>query len=327
MRGLIKCTYENCSFHLFLSLLTSLYNCFLHTIENRVFLRTDFNLTRFLPIIVTKGFIGNYENPESLMQNIILLLTAIVENIPSIADEASVPLVPCLLHYIRKGDVMQHCIRALGSCAVHGGPIFDKHCGQAVTLLLCLNESPNPAEELITEDMNLNMRDIVMHANSALFKIAVYRSHAMQGTGTIMLKNILGQMPIQFDLIEAKIVHKLFINLLERRDLRLLGPTTRLECLPEVCTVVYYGVLCCVALHCSVLYCTTATCTSSYLTSLYHDNLQLSTTITIYSIVTLLHCSLALYHICAGPDVTKLFSGSNIHSKSKVENRRRNKLY
>ena len=202
-----------------------------------------------------KGFISNYENPESLMQNIMLLLTAIVENIPSIAAEASVPLVPCLLHYIRKGDVMQHCVRALGSCAVYGGPIFDKHCGQAITLLLCLNESDNPAEELVTEEMNLNIRDIVVHANSALFKIAVFRGHAMQGTGTMMLKNILEQMPIQFDLIESKIVHKLFINLLEQRDLRLLGPTTKLECLPKVCVVLCCVVLCCVVVCCTALYC------------------------------------------------------------------------
>jgi hypothetical protein len=195
-----------------------------------------------------KGFISNYENPERLMQNIMLLLTAIVENIPSIAAKASVPLVPCLLHYIRKGDVMQHCVRALGVCAVYGGPIFDKHCGQAITLLLCLNESDNPTEELITEEMNLNLRDIVMHANSALFKIAVFRGHAMQGTGTMMLKNILGQMPIQFDLIEAQIVHKLFINLLEQRDLRLLGPTTKLECLPQVCIVLCCGMVWCVVL-------------------------------------------------------------------------------
>ena len=201
-----------------------------------------------------KGFVSNYENPESLMQNIMLLLTAIVENIPSIAAEASVPLVPCLLHYIRKGDVMQHCVRALGSCAVYGGPIFDKHCGQAITLLLCLNESDNPAEELIKEEMDLNIRDLAIHANSALFKIAVFRGYAMQGTGTMLLKNILEQMPIQFDLIESKIVHKLFVNLLEQRDLRLLGPTTKLECLPKVCcvvwcVVVWCGILCCIILH------------------------------------------------------------------------------
>ena len=243
------------------------------------------------------------------MQNIMLLLTAIVENIPSIADEASVPLVPCLLHYIRKGDVMQHCIRALGSCAVHGGPIFDKHCGQAVTLLLCLNESPNPAEELITDDMNLNLRDIVIHANSALFKIAVYRSHAMQGTGTIMLKNILGHMPIQFDLIEAKAVHKLFINLLEQRDLRLLGPTTRLECLPEVCTV-----LCCVVAWRGVAWCVVVCCILLFSTMSYYSNLYVfishltsssSSSIRhhrpyLQYIFTLLHCSLALnlYYMC-----------------------------
>jgi hypothetical protein len=87
-----------------------------------------------------------------------------------------------------------------------------------------------------------------MHANSALFKIAVFRGHAMQGTGTMMLKNILGQMPIQFDLIEAQIVHKLFINLLEQRDLRLLGPTTKLECLPQVCIVLCCGMVWCVVL-------------------------------------------------------------------------------
>lgn len=173
----------------------------------------------------------------------ILILCEIMENIPSYAEVSTLLLAPCLLHYARIEETMLECIDCLGACAVYGGPCFDNYCGQAITLLLQLYDSGDQAHDLISPDSDLNILEVAVHAFSALFKISVYREHALEGTAAKLLHLSLDTFPIIKFCDEAKVVHKLFIQLLEKKDNRLLGATGHLENLSQVCTLIFCSVL------------------------------------------------------------------------------------
>ena len=199
----------------------------------------------------------------------ITILIAVMESIPSYSEECSSLLVPYLLHYTRKEEAMNDCIVGLASCAVYGGPCFDKYCGPAVTLLLQLNDTRNFPPDLIPPDNNLNGAEIELNACAALFRISVYREHTLQGTAAKMLDMCLESMPFIRYSDMAKVEHKLFIDLLEHKDIRLLGPTGRIENLAKVCTFTYFTVLYFTSLYFTLLYLTLLYFTLLYFTLLY----------------------------------------------------------
>ena len=239
-----------------------------------------------------KGFLGNLENPDYLDAYPIAILCAVMENIPSYSEECSSLLAPYLLHYIRKENTIVDCIDGFAACAVYGGPCFDKYCGPAVTILLQLNDVRNAPSDLVSPDNNMNCTEVELHACAALFRISVYREHALQGTAAKMLEMCFESLPFTLYCDQAKVEHKLFIDLLEHKDIRLLGPTGRVENLAQVCTYICCTVLYFTALYCTVLYCTVLYWTALYCTLLLYCTVQYCTVL--YSTVlycTVLYCT------------------------------------
>jgi hypothetical protein len=181
-----------------------------------------------------QGFLSNEDSHPLLMLYPISLLLEIVENVPSLAEECSALLVPCLLYYISNSDLTVFCVFGLGVCAMHGGAGFDPFCSRAVSVLLGAAGADAEAQRILALDSELDEDVVKENSYSSLFKISVFRSQVMQGAAPQMLQFCFQNMPLTNDVSEARSVHLLFVQLIVQKDPRLLGPSGRLENISEV---------------------------------------------------------------------------------------------
>ena len=163
----------------------------------------------------------------------ICVLLDIVEHVPSCSEECSAVLLPLLFSHVINSELTVSCVFGLGVCAMHGGPGFDSYCSKAVGILLSA-AGADPYQILPLQGEDIDPAVTSDNAYSSLFKIAIFRQQALQSTAEGLLQFCFQNLPLNSDVVEANAVHTLFVDLLMRRDLRLLGATGRLENLTQV---------------------------------------------------------------------------------------------
>lgn len=162
----------------------------------------------------------------------ICVLLDVIEFVPFHSNKCCELIIPLLFNYVSYSDLSVTCVYGLGVCGMHGGGSFTSVLSKAVTLLLGLcGADPQAAIEIDGDVDNDSVKDNVY---SSLFKIAIYRKNELLQTSEQLLKYCMSNMPITCDTNEAQELHRLFIDLLCVRDLRLLGQNGHLENLSEV---------------------------------------------------------------------------------------------
>jgi hypothetical protein len=170
------------------------------------------------------------------------VLVDIIEHIPSLATGYCQIVVPYLIDNISNTDLTITCIKGLGVCALFGNMI---NLEKIISILLGVTGADRDAFQVLALDYEeLDCDEVKDVGVSALFKVAIYTSGLSGGSGSIgfgsgegvankLLKYCFQNMPLTIELDEGKELHAFYIELLMKRDLRLLGGE-RLENLTQV---------------------------------------------------------------------------------------------
>ncbi|XP_076948140.1 uncharacterized protein LOC143620324 [Bidens hawaiensis] len=122
-------------------------------------------------------------------------------------------------------DVRQAAVYGLGVCAEYGGSVIKPLIGEALSRLNAVIRHPNAlqSENVMAYD----------NAVSALGKICQFHRDSIDSTQIVPAW--LSCLPIKGDVIEAKVVHELLCSMVERSDVKLLGPNN--QYLPKIVSV------------------------------------------------------------------------------------------
>ncbi|CAN8300728.1 unnamed protein product [Cochlearia groenlandica] len=122
-------------------------------------------------------------------------------------------------------DVRQAAVYGLGVCAEFGGSVFKPLVGEALSRLNVVIQHPNARQS-----ENATVYD---NAVSAVGKICQFHRDSIDSSQ--VLPAWLNCLPLNSDVIEAKVVHDQLCSMVERQDVDLLGPNN--QYLPKISTV------------------------------------------------------------------------------------------
>ena len=177
------------------------------------------------------------ESPSMLMMFPICVLLDIIEHSPSSAEECSAIILPSLFTYLTSTDLTVSCTYGLGVCAMYGGTCFDQYCGKAVSVLLSLTGADTAGlRALSINEEEIDMDSVKDNAYSSLLKISIFKQNILLSTADQLLQYCFQNFPLNSDISESKSAHKLFVDLLIKRDQRLLGASGNFENLSQVCS-------------------------------------------------------------------------------------------
>ena len=146
-------------------------------------------------------------------------------------DDCIRKLYSILLQDFENSDLIQPCVYSLGICCMndYGNAISADQLSSSIVILLRVLgiDQGSPLLQLDLNDEEISrLQD---NALSALFRLSVSKQHILgPEVSEQMMRIALEQFPLKVDLQEAKDVHKIFLELFQAQDMRLLLSEYRL---------------------------------------------------------------------------------------------------
>jgi hypothetical protein len=165
-----------------------------------------------LPFI--QGLLSLSSCPAPLMSFALSTLLDVIECVPQLASPCTQVVAPLLFTAINDEEVAPICAYGFGVCAMHGGEAYDAFVANSTAFLLQA-ATMEPDED---DHMALQIRD---NCISSMLKTAIFRG-ALLGPGKVgVCKHALENLPLGCDLFEARLLHKLIVDMCASHDPRL----------------------------------------------------------------------------------------------------------